>query len=112
MREKQPSQEQLMADLPADRIRPGRAFETSGVDYAGPFQIKYLDKDKSVIQYVKGWTAVFVCMKTRAKKKTKEQNILMSFLISVQIISSPVTNVLSLEEVAAIKCSATTVRPL
>lgn len=66
MRQTQPSQEQLMADLPADRVRPGRAFEASGVDYAGPFQIKYVDKEKKPLQIVKGWIAVFVCMKTRA----------------------------------------------
>lgn len=55
-----------MAELPADRVRPGRAFEAAGVDYAGPFQIKHLDKDGSLVSLEKSWIAVFVCMKTRA----------------------------------------------
>lgn len=59
-------EDQLMGDLPADRIQPGRAFSVSGVDYAGPFQVRYLDKDGKVIQQHKSWVAVFVCMKTRA----------------------------------------------
>lgn len=60
------TQEQLMADLPADRVTPGRPFEVSGVDYAGPFNLKYTDKDGKWILDVKAWIVVFVCMKTRA----------------------------------------------
>lgn len=66
VRNKPLTQEQLMADLPADRVRPGDPFEVSGVDYAGPFNLKYLDKDSKVIVEVKAWVALFVCMKTRA----------------------------------------------
>lgn len=66
VRNKPITQEQIMADLPADRIRPGRPFETSGVDYAGPFQVKYVDKEGQPILIVKAWMVVFVCLKTRA----------------------------------------------
>lgn len=52
VRNKPQTVEQMMADLPADRVTPGGPFEVSGVDYAGPFSVKYLDR--------------FVCMKTRA----------------------------------------------
>ncbi|GFQ66072.1 uncharacterized protein TNCT_33471 [Trichonephila clavata] len=32
--------QQLMGDLPVSRVNPGRAFSKSGVDFAGPFQVK------------------------------------------------------------------------
>ena len=32
---------QLMGQLPLDRVTPGCVFEKVGVDYAGPFHIKY-----------------------------------------------------------------------
>lgn len=66
VREKALPEDQLMGDLPADRVNPGRAFEAVGVDFAGPFAVKYVDKDSNVIMQVKAWVAVFVCMKTRA----------------------------------------------
>lgn len=58
--------DQLMADLPADRIRPGKPFETTGVDYAGPFNVKYVDKENETVIMLKAWVVVFVCLKTRA----------------------------------------------
>lgn len=54
-----------MGELPAERIRPGKPFEASGVDYAGPFQVKVVDKDGSTIITHKAWLVVFVCLKTR-----------------------------------------------
>lgn len=57
---------QLMGDLPADRVRPGRAFRTTGVDYAGPFYIKYIDRDGNLIKKVKAWVVLFVCTRTKA----------------------------------------------
>lgn len=45
VRNKPLTQEQLMADLPADRVRPGDPFEVSGIDYAGPFNVKYIDRE-------------------------------------------------------------------
>ena len=31
----------MLGQLPIERITPGSVFEKVGVDYAGPFQIKY-----------------------------------------------------------------------
>lgn len=66
VRNKPLTQEQLMADLPADRVTPGGPFEVTGVDYAGPFNMKYIDRNGELITQVKAWVALFVCMKTRA----------------------------------------------
>lgn len=66
VRQSQVCAEQLMGELPADRIRPGKAFVATGVDYAGPFQVKYMDKTGQTIILHKSWIAIFVCMKTRA----------------------------------------------
>lgn len=59
-------QDQLMGELPADRIRPARAFIATGVDYAGPFNKKYLDREGNIITKVKCWTVIFVCIRTKA----------------------------------------------
>lgn len=66
VRTKPLTEDQLMADLPADRVRPGKCFEVSGVDYAGPFNVKYVDRDGNQIVMVKAWVVLFVCLKTRA----------------------------------------------
>lgn len=66
VRNSQELQDQLMGELPADRVRPGRAFLATGVDYAGPFHKKYVDRDGTIIKKVKFWTVIFVCMKTKA----------------------------------------------
>lgn len=58
--------EQMMADLPAERVQPGKAFVHSGVDYAGPIEIRQLDKKNEEIIKTKCWIAIFVCLKTRA----------------------------------------------
>lgn len=55
-----------MADLPGDRIQPGKPFLHSGVDYAGPFELKVIDRLGDSITMTKAWVAVFVCLKTRA----------------------------------------------
>lgn len=54
---------QLMGNLPAARVTPSRAFSSSGVDYAGPFDIRAA-YDIRVAH--KGFIAVFICMSTRA----------------------------------------------
>lgn len=59
-------QKELMASLPADRVRPGKPFLHSGVDYAGPFEVKVVDREGDAITTTKSWVAVFVCLKTRA----------------------------------------------
>lgn len=58
--------EQIMSDLPADRINPGELFVNCGVDFAGPFEIKEIDRDGNQLSKSKCWVAVFVCLKSRA----------------------------------------------
>ncbi|XP_041451639.1 uncharacterized protein LOC121405107 [Drosophila obscura] len=53
-----------MGDLPAVRVRPQRAFESIGVDYAGPFNISpSKGRGRTAI---KGYIAVFICLVTKA----------------------------------------------
>lgn len=40
---------QIMSELPADRVQPGKPFEVTGVDYAGPFNVKIMDRDGQTI---------------------------------------------------------------
>lgn len=56
--------QQMMADLPKDRIEPCRPFAHTGVDYAGPFQIKARGGRCKIIE--KKYVAVFVCMVSKA----------------------------------------------
>ncbi|XP_033220964.1 uncharacterized protein LOC117175365 [Belonocnema kinseyi] len=53
----------LMANLPSSRVTPSRAFNTTGVDYAGPFYI--IDKLRSRTT-IKTYLCVFVCFATKA----------------------------------------------
>ncbi|XP_046963315.1 uncharacterized protein LOC124532456 [Vanessa cardui] len=55
---------QLMGQLPPVRVTPIRAFYRSGVDYAGPIQIR-MSKGRGMRAY-KGYICLFVCMATRA----------------------------------------------
>ena len=55
-----------MADLPSERVTAGKAFLHTGVDYAGPFEIKMIDRAGEQIIRQKCWVAIFVCLKTRA----------------------------------------------
>ena len=52
---------QLMGDLPEERVTPSRPFTTCGVDYAGPFSVKFGYRKQS-----KSYLAVFVCFATKA----------------------------------------------
>ena len=49
----------MMADLPAERIAPVRAFSQTGIDFAGPFYVKDDGMKKTYI-------SIFVCMTTKA----------------------------------------------
>lgn len=55
---------QVMGQLPDVRITPGKAFQTCGVDFGGPFTIKenFVRTQKTLKVYV----ALFVCLRTRA----------------------------------------------
>lgn len=54
-----------MGDLPLERvIKRGRAFITTGVDYAGPFAVRESrHRGRAVIS--KGYVALFICFNTK-----------------------------------------------
>ncbi|XP_065161391.1 uncharacterized protein [Atheta coriaria] len=56
--------QQLMAPLPIPRVTQSRAFDHTGVDYAGSFNIKTW-KGRNTKTY-KGYFALFVCLSTSA----------------------------------------------
>ncbi|CAK1587336.1 unnamed protein product [Parnassius mnemosyne] len=53
-----------MGQLPAPRVTPSRAFSSSGVDYAGPIQVR-TSKGRGH-KSSKGYICLFVCMSTKA----------------------------------------------
>ncbi|XP_044778298.1 uncharacterized protein LOC120284346 [Drosophila simulans] len=57
-------QTQLMGDFPTDRVSFSRAFTYTGIDYAGPFEIKNYTGRACLI--TKGYVCVFVCFSTKA----------------------------------------------
>ena len=56
--------QQLMGQLPEARVTASHPFSTTGVDYAGPFQVKLGRVRKPVL--VKCYVVVFVCLATKA----------------------------------------------
>lgn len=54
----------LMADLPTSRVSPTRAFESSAVDFAGPFHVKLYPLRR--LQHIKVYLCLFICMATKA----------------------------------------------
>ncbi|XP_043461973.1 uncharacterized protein LOC122498348 [Leptopilina heterotoma] len=52
---------QLMGNLPVERVTPSRAFAHTGIDYAGPFNIK-ISRNKTQ----KAYLCVFVCLAVKA----------------------------------------------
>ena len=55
---------QLMGELPQARVRPSSPFQRSGVDYAGPINVR-LTKTRGK-GTTKGYIVIFICMATRA----------------------------------------------
>ncbi|XP_066599999.1 uncharacterized protein [Prorops nasuta] len=55
---------QRMGDLPPSRVTPSRPFTTTGLDYAGPFKLKF-SKGRGQRTF-KGYIALFVCFSTKA----------------------------------------------
>jgi len=53
-----------MGDLPTDRVSFSRPFTYTGIDYAGPFEIKNYTGRAFLI--TKGYVCVFVCFSTKA----------------------------------------------
>jgi hypothetical protein len=54
----------FMADLPAARVNPSRPFTHTGLDYAGPFNIK--TRAGRGVKITKAYLALFVCFATKA----------------------------------------------
>ncbi|XP_018375980.1 PREDICTED: uncharacterized protein LOC108769465 [Trachymyrmex cornetzi] len=55
-----------MGDIPAERIRGfSRSFTITGVDYAGPFQVRE-SRHRGKIHVSKGYVAIFICFATKA----------------------------------------------
>ncbi|XP_051864344.1 uncharacterized protein LOC127566357 [Drosophila albomicans] len=57
-------QTQMMGDLPKERASYSRPFTHTGVDFAGPFEIKNYTGRACLI--TKGYVCVFVCFSTKA----------------------------------------------
>ena len=57
-------QHQLTGVLPAARVTPARPFQSTGVDYAGPINVR-MSKGGGNKSY-KGYICIFVCMSTKA----------------------------------------------
>ncbi|XP_055768950.1 uncharacterized protein LOC129844827 [Salvelinus fontinalis] len=55
--------QQIMSDLPSERITPARPFEYTTVDLFGPYEVKDEVKKKTKL---KVWGIVFCCMVSRA----------------------------------------------
>lgn len=56
--------EQLMGTLPGPRVTPSKSFTHTGVDYAGPIQVR-VSKGRVNKSY-KGYICIFVCLATKA----------------------------------------------
>jgi len=63
-RYRQKRAQQIMGQLPPERVTPSRPFLHSGVDYAGPFILKTW-RGRNARTY-KGYIALFVCLVTSA----------------------------------------------
>jgi len=55
---------QIMSDLPKDRVQMAKPFEKTGIDYGGPFLIKSSRLRKAPL--TKCYICMFVCMVTKA----------------------------------------------
>ena len=55
---------QLMGHLPMERTTPSPAFQTTGLDFAGPFTLKKGHTRKPV--HIESYVCVFICFSTRA----------------------------------------------
>ncbi|GFT47746.1 integrase catalytic domain-containing protein [Trichonephila clavipes] len=63
-RQKPTGVDQLMGNLPSERVTPSAPFLNSGVDFCGPFQIKFKNQRKGIFSKV--YVAIFVCLATKA----------------------------------------------
>ncbi|GFV18234.1 transposable element Tcb2 transposase [Trichonephila clavipes] len=56
--------EQIMGNLPRERITPSSPFTHVGIDFTGPLYIKYKGQQKGI--YHKCYVAIFICFITKA----------------------------------------------
>ncbi|XP_054706729.1 uncharacterized protein LOC129216539 [Uloborus diversus] len=56
--------QQIMGNLPSERTNPNFTFNVAGVDFCGPFEIKYKNQRKGI--YSKIYLALFICLATKA----------------------------------------------
>ncbi|GFU66730.1 integrase catalytic domain-containing protein [Trichonephila clavipes] len=55
---------QLMGSLPRERVNPSFPFLHTGIDYCGPFFIRYKHQRKGIYQKI--YVAIFVCLASKA----------------------------------------------
>jgi len=70
-----------MGQLPSSRKRPAPPFYLTGIDYAGPFSIKWVNLHKPTL--VKVYTALFICMVTNAVHLEVTEGMLAAAFIKV-----------------------------
>ncbi len=56
--------QQIMGDLPSERVKPSRPFIITGVDFAGVFTVKCTNH--RTWKYLNNYAAIFVCFSTKA----------------------------------------------
>lgn len=56
--------DQIMGDLPSERVQPNRPFAITGLDYCGYFHV--MQQNKRSVAYSKVWVCIFVCFATKA----------------------------------------------
>ena len=61
---RQQAAHQIMAPLPSDRANLSSPFQITGIDFAGPFEVKSSPIRK--VPYFKSYVSVFVCFSTKA----------------------------------------------
>ncbi|XP_075158171.1 uncharacterized protein LOC142231448 [Haematobia irritans] len=76
----------VMGDLPTDRVRPNKAFHTTGVDFCGPFYYKSEVKSRPP---VKSYVCIFTCFATKATHLELVQDLSTpSFLCALRRFTS------------------------
>ncbi|GBO36029.1 hypothetical protein AVEN_120788-1 [Araneus ventricosus] len=55
---------QIMGDLPRERVTPSFPFCYVGIDFCGPFHIKFKNQRKGILNKV--YVCIFVCLSTKA----------------------------------------------
>ncbi|GBL93579.1 hypothetical protein AVEN_59755-1 [Araneus ventricosus] len=51
-------------DLPTDRVTPNHVFNVTGIDFAGPFFLKFKNQRKGILNKV--YVVIYVCLCTKA----------------------------------------------